>query len=143
MTRSDDLPMLSEKKALVVHPDMGVLAALQGEFSKRGITTIIARDVPTTLLAITQHYFDLAIVASRISEEGDGWPLAGVLRLVFPRSKVVAIAPHADVLTLKAAINNGIDELCEAGKTAEEIVLAAVGVSPRGKPRSGSSARVQ
>lgn len=116
-----------EKKALVVHPDVGVLSALQGEFSKRGITTIVARDTPTTLLAITQHFFDFAIVASRIAEEGDGWPVAGVLRLVFPKSTLIAVAPNTDVLTLKAAINNGIDELCESNRTAEQIVEAALG----------------
>ncbi len=116
-----------EKKALVVHPDVGVLSALQGEFSKHGITTIVARDTSTTLLAITQHFFDFAIVASRIAEEGDGWPIAGVLRLVFPKSTLIAVAPNTDVLTLKAAINNGIDELCESGRTAEQIVETALG----------------
>lgn len=142
MTRASTAAPHLEKKALLVHPDMGMLSGLQGEFSKRGITAVVARDIPTTLLAITQHYFDYAVVASRISEEGDGWPVAGVLRLVFPRSTVVAIAPGADVLTLKAAINNGINELCEGSRTPEQIVASAL-QAEKGKPRPLASQRVQ
>lgn len=131
-----------ERKALIVHPDMRVLSALQGEFSKHGVTTIVARDLPTTLLAMTQHFFDFAIVASRIAEEGDGWPVAGVLRLVFPKSTVIAVAPSADVLTLKAAINNGIDELCESGRSAEQIVDTAMN-HQKGQPRPLLSPHIQ
>lgn len=137
---TSSLPM--ERKALVVHPDMSVLSALQGEFSKHGITTVVARDIPTTLLSITQHYFDFAIVAARITEEGDGWPVAGVLRLVFPKSTVIALAPRTDLLTLKAAINNGIDELCESGGTAEQIVGIAL-KNHKGKPRPLASPQIQ
>ena len=132
----------SEKKALLVHPEMSVLSALHGEFSKHGITTIVARDIPTTLLAITQHFFDFAIVATRITEEGDGWPVAGVLRLVFPQSTVVALAPGTDVLTLKAAINNGIDELCEASRSAQQVVTVAL-EHAKGKPEPLPAQRVQ
>jgi ActR/RegA family two-component response regulator len=142
MTRSSISAPHLEKKALVVHPDVSVLSALQGEFSKRGITTVVARDIPTTLLAVTQHYFDFAVVASRIREEGDGWTVAGVLRLVFPRSTVVAIAPGADVLTLKAAINNGVDELCEAGRAPEQVVATAL-QSEKARSRGVASPRVQ
>ncbi len=131
-----------ERKALIVHPDVGVLSALQGEFSKHGVTTIVTRDIPTTLLAITQHFFDFAIVASRIAEGGDGWPLAGVLRLVFPKSTVIAVVPNTDVLTLKAAINNGIDELCESSDTAEQIVAAALN-HQKGQLRSSVPAHIQ
>jgi len=131
-----------ERKALVVHPDMGVLSALQGQFSKHGITTVVARDIPTTLLALTQHFFDFAIVASRISEEGDGWPVAGVLRLVFPQATVLALAPQTDLFTLKAAINNGIDELCQSGSTAEEIVAIALAFQS-GRSRDLVSPRLQ
>ena len=142
MMRNATTAGVAEKKALIVHPDMGVLSAIQGEFSKHGIVSIVARDLPTTLLAITQHYFDFAIVASKITEEGDGWPVAGVLRLVFPNSTVVALAPQADVLTLKAAINNGIDELCETGRSAEQVVSTALNYQ-KGKPRPLASQRIQ
>lgn len=117
---------LSGKLALIVHADMTVIAGLQNVFNQSGITTIVARDLPTALLAMTQHYFDLAVVSSRISEEGDGWPVGGVLRLVFPKAFVVMMAPETDVLTLKAAINNGIDEIFDSGKSAEEIAEAVI-----------------
>jgi DNA-binding NarL/FixJ family response regulator len=117
---------LSGKLALIVHADMTVIAGLQSVFSQSGITTIVARDLPTALLAMTQHYFDLAVVSSRISEEGDGWPVGGVLRLVFSKAFVVVIAPETDVLTLKAAINNGIDEIFDKQRSPEEIAEAIV-----------------
>ena len=126
---------LSGKLALIVHADMTAIAGLQNVFNQSGITTIVARDLPTALLAMTQHYFDVAVVSSRISEEGDGWPVGGVIRLVFPKAFVVMMAPETDVLTLKAAINNGIDEIFDAGKSAEEIAEAVVAyVLKTGKP---------
>ena len=67
------------RMALIVHSDMGVLSSLQSALSKNGFTAIIARDLPTALLAITQHYFEVAIVSAQLREGGDGWPLAGVL----------------------------------------------------------------
>jgi DNA-binding NtrC family response regulator len=129
---------LSGKLALIVHADMSVIAALQSVFNQSGITTIVARDLPTALLAMTQHYFDIAVVSSRISEEGDGWPVGGVLRLVFPKAYVVGIAPETDVLTLKAAINNGIDEIFERDRSPEEVgqaivaIVAGIGKAPGG-----------
>lgn len=119
-------PSLAGKLALIVHTDMAVISGLQSVFNQSDITSIVARDLPTALLAITQHYFDVAIVASRIGEEGDGWPVGGVLRLVFPKAFVVVIAPETDVLTLKAAINNGVDEIFEKQKAPEEIAQAIV-----------------
>ena len=115
------------KLALIVHTDMAAIAGLQSVFKQNSITSIVARDLPTALLAITQHYFDVAVVSSRINEEGDGWPVGGVLRLVFPNAFVVVIAPETDVLTLKAAINNGIDEIFDKQKSPEEIAQAIVG----------------
>ena len=58
--------------ALVVHSDMGLLSSFQSALSEKGFVTIVARDLPTALLAITHHYFDLAIVSSRLAEGGDG-----------------------------------------------------------------------
>lgn len=128
-------PALTGKLALIVNADMAVISGLQSIFNQNGVTTIVARDLPTALLAMTQHYFDVAVVSSRISEEGDGWPVGGVLRLVFPKAFVVVIAPETDVLTLKAAINNGIDEVFDKEKSPEEIGQAILGhVSSAGKP---------
>ena len=114
------------KTALIVHADMTALSSLQSAFVQNGITAIVARDLPTALLAITQHYFDVAVVSSRISEEGDGWTLGGVIRLVFPKSFVLMIAPGTDLMTLKNAINHGVDEVLEKSATPEQIVSTAL-----------------
>src|SRR5690349_15550643 len=91
------------KFALVVHPDLSVLSQYQSLLSAHEFTTVVARDLPTALLAITQHYFDVAIVSSQVSESGDGWPLAGILHLVFPKSYVGVLVPGTDLLTLQSA----------------------------------------
>src|SRR3954462_12784101 len=117
---------LNEKTALIVHPDMTVLSALQSAFVKNDITAIVARDLPTALLAITQHFFEVVVISSRISEEGDGWTLGGVIRLVFPKAFVLTIAPGTDLLTLKNAINHGVDEVLEKTATPEQIVSTAL-----------------
>lgn len=116
----------AQRIALVVHPDMTALAALQGEFLKHNIATIIARDLPTALLAMTQHYFDIAVVADTVSETGDGWALGGVLRMVFPKAFIATITPTSDVHTLKNAINNGIDEIVETNTSFEDVVAATM-----------------
>src|ERR1051326_9432557 len=116
----------AQRTALVVHPDMTALSALQGEFLKHGIATIVARDLPTTLLAMTQHYFDIAVVSDTISETGDGWALGGVLRMVFPKACIATITPGSDVHTLKNAINNGIDEIFETNAAFGDVVAATV-----------------
>ena len=92
-------PKPTGKTALIVHPDMTSVSSLQSAFVQNGITAIVARDLPTALLAITQHYFEVAVVSSRVSEEGDGWSLGGVIRLVFPKSFVLMIAPGTSVKT--------------------------------------------
>jgi ActR/RegA family two-component response regulator len=112
------------KMALVVHPDVGVLSNLQSALSQNGFTPILARDLPTALLAMTHHYFHLAIVASQLREAGDGWPLAGVLHLVFPGAFVSVLAPSEDVLTLQAAINYGVREIYNESTPAAEVVSA-------------------
>ena len=127
------------KMALVVHSDVGVLSNLQSSLSERGYTPIIARDLPTALLAMTQHYFDLAIVSSRLREGGDGWPLAGVLHLVFPHAFVSVLAPSEDVLTLQSAINYGVKEVYKESSPAADVVSAIMAAvnqgSAKGKPR--------
>ena len=105
---------------------MTAVSSLQSAFVQNGITAIVARDLPTALLAITQHYFDVAVVSSRISEEGDGWSLGGVIRLVFPKSFVLMIAPGTDLMTLKNAINHGVDEVLENSATPQQVVSTAL-----------------
>ena len=114
------------KFALVVHPELSVLSQYQSQLSNNGFTTVVARDVPTALLAITQHYFDIAIVASQLSEAGDGWPLAGVLHLVFPGSYIGVLVPGDDLLTLQSAINNGVQDVFEFTQSPQSVVKASV-----------------
>ncbi len=114
------------KFALIVHPELRVLAQYQTLLSKNGVTTVVARDLPTALLAITQHYFDIAIVSSQLSEAGDGWPLAGVLHLVFPGSYIGVLVPGADLLTLQSAINSGVQDVYEITQSPQSVVRAVV-----------------
>jgi len=113
--------------ALVVHPDIAALTAFQGAFTQNGIQTIVARDLPTALLAMAQHYFDLAIISSCIAEEGDGWPLAAVVQMSFPRSLVGVIAPSTGVLELKSAINHQVSGVYERSSAPEEVVASLLG----------------
>jgi DNA-binding NtrC family response regulator len=109
--------------ALLVHSDMAVLAKFQAAFGQKDFRAIVARDLPTALLAITQHHFEVAIVSSHLKEAGDGWPLAGVLHLVFPSAFVAVVSPtEPDVLTLQAAINYGAREVFPSSTPPEQIV---------------------
>src|SRR5437588_12410103 len=102
---------------------MTAVSSLQTVFVHNGITAIVARDLPTALLAITQHYFDVAIISSRLREVGDGWPLAGVLHLVFPRAFVAVITPEEpDVLTFQSAINYGVTQIYQQSSSVTEGV---------------------
>ena len=114
------------KFALVVHPDLNVLSQYQSSLTKNGFTSVVARDLPTALMAITQHYFDVAIVSSQLGEAGDGWPLAGVLHLVFPRSYIGVLVPGADLLTLQSAINSGVQDVFELTQTPQKVVNALI-----------------
>jgi DNA-binding NtrC family response regulator len=114
------------KFALVVHPELGLLSQYQSLLSSHGFSTVVARDLPTALLAITQHYFDIAIVASQLSEAGDGWPLAGVLHLVFPGSYIGVLVPGADLLTLQSAINSGVQDVFELTQSPSSVVKAMI-----------------
>lgn len=131
------------RMALLVHVDMGILSRLQSALADQGFTTIIARDLPTALLAITQHHFDVAIVSSQLLEAGDGWPLAGVLHLVFPKAVVSVMAPsEPDVLTLQAAINYGVREVYEQAKPAKEVVGSIMATLESGVAGSGPDTSV-
>lgn len=50
MAKVEYIPIKSNN-ALVVHPDLAVLSALQPVLSQRGFVPILARDLPTALLA--------------------------------------------------------------------------------------------
>jgi ActR/RegA family two-component response regulator len=115
------------KNALVVASDLEALTAYQAALTANGYVAIIARDLPTALLAITQHYFDLAVVSSRLGEGGDGWPLAGVLHLVFPRAYIAVLTPgDPDVATFQSAINNGVSEIYDQARRPADVVAAIV-----------------
>lgn len=116
-------PSTPPKTALLVSSDLQALTAFQAALTGKGYVVIVARDLPTALLAITQHYFDLAVVSSRLGEGGDGWPLAGVLHLVFPRAFVAVLTPgEPDVATFQSAINNGVSEIYDQSTRPAEIV---------------------
>jgi len=120
------------KTALIVHADMSVLSAFQSSFVSKGYVAILARDLPTALLAITQHFFDVAVISSRLAEGGDGWPLAGVVHLVFPKAFVGVLTPETNVLTLQAAINNGVTQIFDVSSNPDQVVTTLLGSQQTG-----------
>ena len=54
-----------QKMALVVHPDLTMLSKYQALLTGVEFSTVVARDIPTALLAITQHYFEVAIISAQ------------------------------------------------------------------------------
>lgn len=137
------ISMKPSRMALVVHSDLAALSGYQSALTDKGFVTIVARDLPTALLAITQHYFEVAIVSTRLGEGGDGWPLAGVLHLVFPQAYVAVVSPdEPDVLALQAAINNGIREIYQSSLPAPEVVGAIV-AQLEGPGRTSGKTKVQ
>jgi DNA-binding NtrC family response regulator len=127
----------------VVHPDLNVLTQYQSSLAKNGFTSVVARDLPTALMAITQHYFDVAIVSSQLGEAGDGWPLAGVLHLVFPRSYIGVLVPGADLLTLQSAINSGVQDVFETTQTPQKVVSALIAATGGERSEKKDPRRVQ
>jgi DNA-binding NtrC family response regulator len=122
------------KTALIVHSDMSVLSAFQSSFISKGYVAILARDLPTALLALTQHFFDVAVISSRLAEGGDGWPLAGVVHLIFPKAFVGVLTPETSVLTLQAAINNGVTHIFDASSHPEHVVKTSLGSQQTDSP---------
>lgn len=114
----------ARRKALAVHGDLGVIAGLQDALANSGFEVITARDLPTSLLAAISHYFDLIVISSRVTEDGDGWPLAGVMHLIFPSAHIAVIAPDKNVMSLQAAINHGAKQVFEFSNSPDEIVGA-------------------
>lgn len=133
-----------QKMALVVHPDLTILSRYQALLTKAEFSTVVARDIPTALLAITQHYFEVGIISSQLGESGDGWPLAGVFHLVFPKSFVSVIVPGADLLNLQTAINNGVQEIFEEERPPETVVSAVLAAAvPTTSEKSQRRSRLQ
>ena len=135
---------LRGKYALIVHPDLATLSKYQALLSAARFIAIVAGDLPTALLAVTRYYFDLGIVSSQLDEPGDGWPLAGVLHSMFPKSFVLVLAPGADLPALQAAINNGVQEVCEATRAPESVVGAVLQMMDPSRTKiTGNRAHVQ
>jgi ActR/RegA family two-component response regulator len=132
-------PIKTTKTALIVHSDMSVLSAFQSSFVSKGYVAILARDLPTALLALTQHFFDVAVISSKLGEGGDGWPLAGVVHLIFPKAFVGVLTPETNVLTLQAAINNGVTQIFDASSNPEHVVTASLAGPQAGSSKSGAS----
>ena len=129
------------KNALVGVSDLQALTAFQTALASKGYVVIVARDLPTALLAITQHYFDLGIASSRLWEGGDGWPLAGILHLVFPRAFIAVLTPgEPDVVTFQSAINNGVSEIYDQAKGPSEVVS---NILSQANEANGGTASVQ
>jgi DNA-binding NtrC family response regulator len=116
--------------ALLVNPNVSDLSSLQNAFSAEGIKCVVARDLATCLLAITQHVIDLALVSSRVFEEGDGWALSGVLRMVYPNAYIAVLTSETSVVTIQAAINNGLNQIYETGTPAEKLVSSILQQQP-------------
>ncbi len=109
------------RNALVVHPDLAILSATQAALTQHGTTVIVARDLPTALLAIAQHRFELCVLSVGISEKADGWALAAVLHMCFPNAYIAMIAPEPDLLILQTAINTGVTQLYLSTRSPGEI----------------------
>lgn len=131
-------PIKTTKTALIVHADMSVLSAFQSSFVSKGYVAILARDLPTALLALTQHFFDVAVISSRLAEGGDGWPLAGVVHLIFPKAFVGVLTPETNVLTLQAAINNGVTQIFDASSNPDHVVNASSSSPQTGQSKTSS-----
>ena len=133
-----------DRKVLLVHSDMAVMMQFHTAFAANGYVPIIARELPSALLAITHHFFEVAVISSQINEPGDGWPLGGVFRMVFPSAFAAVIAPDSTVQTLQTAFNNGISQVFEMRQTPEQImtsVMTELSVAPPAEKRA--SRRIQ
>ncbi len=108
---------------LLVCPRLERLSALQQAFAQAGFEVIVARDLPTSLLALSQHDFGACIISARIAESGDGYVLGSVFRRVFPKAFVAVLATESSVPEFQAAINHGMDQLFEDSVAAEDVVL--------------------
>ncbi|GAC1438009.1 MAG: hypothetical protein NVSMB58_32300 [Terriglobales bacterium] len=111
------------KFAFIAHSEMEALLRFQSALSAKGFTVVVARDIATALLAMNHHCFDLSIVSADFKGSGDGWPLAAVLRMAFPKATVCVLTPsEPDVLTLQSAINYGIRQTYELSLPPQEVI---------------------
>jgi ActR/RegA family two-component response regulator len=113
------------KLALVVHRDMTMLSALQSAYARRGFTVVVARDLPTALLAITQHHLDAAMISANLAEHGDGFPLAGIIQRIFPEAQVCVGTISVEVPELLSAINNGVQKVVDLYSADADSVVAS------------------
>jgi hypothetical protein len=111
--------------ALLVHPNMGALSSLQRSFEMNDMHSVVSRDMPTALLALSQHDFTVVVIHHRIVEEGDGWALGSLARRIFPPAHIAVICSEKDVAALQAAINNRLDQVFDE-KTASEQIADAI-----------------
>ena len=116
----------ASRTALIVHPDLEVLAGFQEAFRESGIAVQVARDLPTALLAVAENDFDVCLVCSHLHEPGDGWALGGVLRRLYP-GVFVAVLADSNVASLQQAINHCFDQLYDVEeRTPRKIAAAAL-----------------
>jgi DNA-binding NarL/FixJ family response regulator len=113
--------------ALIVYPELDTLAELQGQVKAQGYMAILARDLPMALFAITQHHFDLAIVSVDIGDRGDGWSLASVIRMLFPRCYIAVTGAQTNLQTYQTAINAGVSAVYPPAQPPSETVKAIIG----------------
>lgn len=118
------------KLALVVHRDMTMLSALQSAYARRGFKVVVARDLPTALLAITQHHIDAALISSDLAEPGDGFPLAGIIQRIFPEAQVCAASVRVEVPELLSAINSGVHKVIDLHSGDADFLVDSALASP-------------
>ena len=123
-------------KALIVHSDLGSLSGLQDALSRGGCDVVAVRDLPTALLAATHSFFEVVVISSQVGEEGDGWPLAGVMHLIFPHAHIAVIARDKSVCALQAAINHGATQVFETNSGPVEIAGAILNKIPDASKRA-------
>lgn len=113
--------------ALLVHPNMNFLSALQRSFAAQDVMAVACRDLPTALLALSQHDFEIAVIHSKVFEEGDGWSLSAVARRIFPDAHIAVTCTAKDVASLQSAINNRLNQIFEEVVPSEQIANAILG----------------
>jgi ActR/RegA family two-component response regulator len=118
---------------LLVHPSMGTLSSLQRSFETHGMHSVVSRDMPTALLALSQHDFTVVVIHHRIVEEGDGWALGSLARRLFPQAHIAVICTEKDVAALQAAINNRLDQVFDEKAASEQIAEAILRKQGKGE----------
>jgi ActR/RegA family two-component response regulator len=110
--------------ALLVHPNMGTLSSLQRSFEMHGMHSVVSRDMPTALLALSQHDFSVVVIRDRISETDDGWALGSLARRLYPEAHIAVVCTEKDVAALQSAINSRLDEVFDEKAATDQIAEA-------------------